>query len=275
MSRRPPDWLQVKRSDAPLILAFPHTGQWIPQSLEGDFASRWTALRDTDWHVERLYEGLVDATIVRTAVSRSVIDCNRDPSGASLYPGQASTELCPTTTFDGAPLYRPGCAPAIPDIAARRTRWFEPYHAAITAEIERLRVRHTHIAVYDCHSIRSRIPRLFEGDLPVFNIGTNRGTTCDPALAQAVLAKCEATGRGAVLDGRFRGGWTTRHHARPEHGVHAVQMELAIRAYAEEPGEAAHESNWPPPWDAARAATTRRELSTILTAITEHLKDIP
>src|SRR5580693_9158364 len=154
-------WLQVRRGDAPLLLCMPHTGTDIPARIAGQLLSPWLARKDTDWWIERLYEFGTDlgATLIRTSVSRSVIDANRDPSGVSLYPGQATTELCPTTTFDGEPLYRPGAAPDADEIAARLTRWFEPYHRAIAAEIDRLHQRHPRVVLYDCHSIRSQIPR--------------------------------------------------------------------------------------------------------------------
>lgn len=251
------DWLHVARADTPLILAFPHGGTDLP---EGDFRSDWIARRDADWYIAALYDGLVEATTIATDVSRSVIDVNRDPSGASLYPGQATTELCPTTTFDGDPLYRDGAGP---DIAERRRRWFDPYHDALAAEVARLRTLHDRVVVYDCHSIRSRIPRLFDGELPELNIGTNGGATCDPALTQAV-AKA-ASGRSHVVDGRFRGGWTTRHYGRPLEGIHAIQMEIAIRAYLDEPAEVTPD-NWPPHYDPDRAAPLRLDLARILNA---------
>ena len=253
-------WLHVERSDTPLILAFPHGGTELGETVSA-FRSPWLAIRDTDWHIRALYDGLAEATLIWTDVSRSVIDCNRDPSGASLYPGQATTGLCPTETFDGEPLYRPGEAP---DIEARRTTFFRPYHAAIDAEIARLRVLHPRVVLYDCHSIRSAVPRLFEGVLPELNIGTDNGATCDPALSDAVVAACGD--RSHVLNGRFRGGWTTRHYGRPADGVHAIQMEIAMRAYLDETADAPNEANWPPAWDAGRAAPLRRQLARILAA---------
>lgn len=264
-----PDWLRVTRSDSPLILAFPHGGTQVPAELADRFVSPWRTIRDTDWHIADLYAGLADATLVATAISRSVIDVNRDPSGASLYPGQATTELCPTTTFDGDPLYRPGMALDAADIADRRTRWFDPYHAALAAEIERVKARHGRAVLYDCHSIRSVIPRLFDGELPVFNIGTNHGTTCDPALRDAVAAVCAASGRSSVVDGRFRGGWTTRHYGRPAGGVHAIQMEIACRAYLDEPEGVVDEGNWPVPYAPALAADTRAILARVLGTVTD------
>ena len=255
------DWLHVARSDAPLILAFPHGGTGLA-GFDADFISPWWARRDADWHIRALYQGLAEATCVWTDISRSVIDCNRDPSGVSLYPGMATTGLCPVETFDGEPLYREGRAP---DVAARRDAWFAPYHAALAGEIARLRAIHPRVVVYDCHSIRSHVPRLFDGALPVFNIGTNDGATCDPALAEAVVAACE--GQSHVLNGRFKGGWTTRHYGAPARGVHAIQMELAMRAYLDEP-EVLTEANWPPAYHPTRAAPLRGQLAQILSAAT-------
>ena len=269
-----PAWLRIARSNSPLILAMPHAGTDLPGPLAERFVSRWWALRDADWHIPELYTGLADATIVATTVSRSAIDLNRDPSGASLYPGQATTGLCPTTSFDGDPLYGDAGEPDPAEIDARRDAHFTPYHAALTAEVARLRALHPHIVVFDCHSIRSRIPRLFEGELPELNVGTNSGVTCAPALKQAVALACAESGRSHVIDGRFRGGWTTRHYGRPETGVHAIQLELAMRAYLDEPDGAVDPGNWPPPFDPARAAPLRADLANILAAILATVKGL-
>ena len=180
-----PNWLRIERRDAPLIISIPHAGTDLAE-FEPRFVSPWLARRDADWHIPELYDfaGAIGATIVRTEISRSIIDVNRSPDGASLYPGQATTELCPTTTFDGEPLYLKGRAPRAADIAERRARYYAPYHEALRSEIARLRRKHQRIALYDAHSIRSIIPRLFDGKLPVFNLGTNSGRSCSPALAR-------------------------------------------------------------------------------------------
>lgn len=261
------DWLEIHRGEAPLLVAFPHTGTDLPPDLEARFVSPWLARKDADWWIDRLYgfaQGL-GATTVRTRISRSVIDCNRDPSGASLYPGQATTGLCPETSFDGEPLYR-GAGPDSAEIEARRDAYFSPYHAAIRGELDRLRGLHSHVVLYDAHSIRSHIPRLFEGQLPQFNIGTNGGATCAPALAHGVQAVCADSGFTHVLDGRFRGGWTTRHYGHPESGIHAIQMELAMRGYMEEP-ETAMPENWPTPMiaDPAILSTLQQVILACLT----------
>jgi len=229
-------FLTVHRGDEPLIVSLPHTGTELPGKILPRLVSPRMALKDTDWRIDALYGFARDlgATTVHTALSRSAIDVNRDPFGLSLYPGQATTGLVPVETFDGEPLYRAGEAPGEAEIADRRERWFAPYHAALAQEIARLAARHSRLVLYDCHSIRSRVPRLFEGELPVFNVGTNGGTSCEAALRDAIVDACRRSGESLVIDGRFKGGFITRHYGAPGRGVHAIQMELAQRFYMDE-----------------------------------------
>jgi formiminoglutamase len=261
-----PTWLTVMRGEGALIVSMPHTGTDIPAEIESGLVSAWLGRTDADWWVNRLYDfaSELGATLIRTAISRTVIDVNRDPTGASLYPGRPTTELCPTTTFDGEPLYRSGQAPTPEQIASRRATYFAPYHEAVVTEIERLRARYPVVVLYDCHSIRSTIPRLFEGALPNFNIGTNSGASCAPALTEAVESVCARTSFTHVTNARFKGGYTTRHHGRPDEGVHAIQMELACRGYMREPIEAINAGNWPTPYDEVTAGPMREALKLIL-----------
>jgi formiminoglutamase len=259
------------RNDAPLILSMPHAGVEIPEPFADGLVSEWLARRDADWWIDRLYDFAValGATVVRTSISRTVIDVNRDPGGASLYPGQATTELCPTITFDGEPLYRAGRAPDATAIAQRREAYHAPYHAALAAEIKRLKAEHPSVVLYDCHSIRSRIPRLFAGDLPNFNLGTYDGASCAAALAAAVERACERAEYSRVTNGRFKGGYITRHYGRPAQGIHALQMELACRGYMrEEPGPV-EPGSWPPHYNEEHAAPMREALKDTLSACLE------
>ncbi|PZQ10406.1 MAG: hypothetical protein DI565_20005 [Ancylobacter novellus] len=160
-----PSWLSVARGDAPLLVSIPHAGTAIPPPYDNGLKSLWIARKDTDWWIDRLYAPAipVGTTVIRTSISRTVIDVNRDPAETSLYPGTATTGLCPTTTFDGEALYENGTEPSAEAVRDRRRGFFDPYHAAMRAEISRLRSLHPAVVVYDCHSIRSEIPRLFDG----------------------------------------------------------------------------------------------------------------
>ncbi|MBA4164884.1 MAG: N-formylglutamate deformylase [Erythrobacter sp.] len=223
----------VVPGSSPLILSQPHSGTWLPDEVRAALNEDARGLIDTDWHVSELYDGLADdATIVRANFSRYVIDANRPPDGASLYPGQNTTGLVPMSDFDGRPIWR--VPPNEVGIAHRLSLFHQAYHAAIEGEIARLRALHGHVLLYDCHSIRSQIPFLFEGTLPDLNIGTNGGASCALAIERAIADVCaRAEGFTSVLNGRFKGGWTTRHYGHPDTGVNAFQMEIAQRAYLE------------------------------------------
>jgi formiminoglutamase len=260
------DFLEIHRGTAPLIVSMPHTGIEIPKSIESRLVSPWLARKDADWWIEKLYDFApsLGATTIRTTISRTVIDVNRDPSGQSLYPSQTTTGLCPTETFDGEALYR-GAPPDNEEIAARRKRYFDPYHSALQVEIARLKARHESVVLYEAHSIRSRVPRLFDGELPQFNIGTNSGQSCAYRLTTNMEDICKESGFSHVADGRFKGGWTTRHYGQPGAGIHAIQMELACRGYMDEPLQP-NELNWPTPYAETRAAKLRLILVNIFRA---------
>lgn len=251
--------VEIRAGTSPVILAFPHTGTDVPADVAVRLNETGRVLADTDWHIHRLYDGLLPgATTVRATFHRYVIDANRDPAGASLYPGQNTTGLVPLTDFDGAPIWQMGEEPDEAEVARRVEAFHRPYHAALAAELARVKALHGVAILYDCHSIRSQIPFLFEGKLPDFNIGTDGGRTCDPAIERAVVETCaSAEGYTSVLNGRFRGGWTTRHYGRPDQNVHAIQMELA---------QATHLAAEAPPfaYDARKAEPLRAVLSDLL-----------
>jgi len=257
----------VSRGHSPVILAFPHVGTELPDDIIRRLNDEGRKLRDTDWHVDRLYAGLLPgATTVRATFHRYCIDANRDPEGHSLYPGQNTTGLVPATDFDARPIWRE--APDEAEIARRRAAFHAPYHAALAAEVERVKALHGVAILYDCHSIRSECPFLFDGRLPDFNIGTDNGRTCAPEIEKAVADVCRnADGYASVVNGRFRGGWTTRHYGRPETGVHAVQMELA---------QITHLATEAPPfaYDEDKAERLRIHLKTILERLQEAARQL-
>jgi N-formylglutamate deformylase len=227
-----------RRGSRPLLISMPHAGTRLPPALAARLTAAACRVPDTDWHLERLYDFAdeLGASVLAATHSRYVIDLNRPPDGASLYPGRSVTGLCPIDTFDDEPLYaETGDQPDAAEIAARRDAAWLPYHRQLASELQRIRSQHGVAALWDAHSIRSWLPRFFDGRLPDFNLGTANGASCDPSLAQSLLRIArEATGYTCVLNGRFTGGYITRHYGCPAENVFAVQLEMAQSSYMRE-----------------------------------------
>lgn len=250
------------RGDSPLIVDVPHAGTYVPGRLASRLTPAARALPDTDWHVEKLFafSAREGATLFVATHSRYVVDLNRDPTGAALYPGADNTELCPTRTFGNEAIYAPGEVPDADEIHARRADYFAPYHAALAAEVERVRNRHGYAVLLDAHSIASEVPRFFAGRLPDLNLGTADGASCAPqAEAAAALVLASADGFSSVVNGRFKGGYVTRHYGQPARHLHALQLESAQACYMDEA----------PPyrWEPARAAAFVGVLERLVAAL--------
>jgi N-formylglutamate amidohydrolase len=255
---------RLVRGDSPLIVDVPHAGRHVPDAIALRMERRARALPDTDWHVDSLYDfvAATGATLAMATHSRYVVDLNRDPSGAVLYPGADNSELCPTRTFANDPIYRDGETPAEREIAARRITFFDPYHAMLEREIERVRARHGYAIVLDGHSIAARVPRFFAGRLPDLNLGTADGRSCAPslqALATSVIAG--AGGFSHVVNGRFKGGYITRRFGTPATGVHALQLEMVQDCYMD--------ASRPEAFDPERVAPLSRVLERLVVALAE------
>ena len=231
------DLLHLHRGSAPLLISVPHDGTRVPDDIAARFTDAARGVPDTDWHVARLYAFAREAgaSLLVPTHSRYVIDLNRSEDDVSLYPGQNTTGLCPIVRFTGDPVYRDGETPSEDEVRARVDRYWRPYHAALRAEIARIRAAHGRCVLWEAHSIRSVLPFLFEGRLPDLNLGTAAGASCAPALQRRLEAVLDAQGDYShVVNGRFKGGYITRHYGDPAHGVDAVQLELAQLNYMDE-----------------------------------------
>lgn len=233
----------------PLVVSMPHTGTLLPDDLAGRYNDVGRSVCDTDWHIDKLYDfvGELDATVIAARLSRWVIDLNRDPAGAALYPGAFETGLCPTQTFTQAPIYADGQAPDEAEVARRLDAYWRPYHQQLGAAIDAAKSRHGFALLLDAHSIASECPLLFEGRLPDINFGTNSGRSCSPAVIAAAVEALAPHDFTHVVDGRFKGGWITRHYGRPDEGIHALQIELAQATYLDETAPRRFDPNFAQP----------------------------
>ncbi|RAR53831.1 N-formylglutamate deformylase [Paraburkholderia unamae] len=226
----------IERGTAPLLVSIPHLGTCIPEALQDRYTPTALTVADTDWHLDRLYAFAreMGATVLGARVSRYVIDLNRPPNDESLYPGQTTTGLCPAETFRGEPVYKPGCAPDAARRAERVAQYWQPWHDTLAAELARLRELHANVLLWEAHSIASVLPRLFENKLPDLNLGTQDGRTCAGAVQQAAVDAMQASPFTSVANGRFKGGYITRHYGAPERGIHAIQLEMCQSTYMSE-----------------------------------------
>jgi N-formylglutamate deformylase len=227
----------LRKGRAPLLVSVPHCGTVIPPVLSARMTPVAQHLDDTDWHVDVLYDfaASLDASMLVAAYSRYVIDLNRPPDNANLYPGQDTTGLCPVDTFSRELLYPAGKEPDEAEIEERRKTYWQPYHDALQEELTRIRDAHGYALLWDAHSIRSEVPRFFQGRLPDLNFGTNSGASCGVGFGEALLRTAGTfEGYTSVLNGRFKGGYITRHNGRPKENFHSVQLEMAQCTYMEE-----------------------------------------
>ena len=250
----------LKPGTTPLLVSLPHCGELIPDELRPRYLPRALAVEDTDWHLHKLYAFAAEmgASVLQPRASRFVIDLNRPSDNAPMYPGANNTELCPTRFFSGEPLYRDGLAPDAAETARRVSTYWRPYHVALSSELVRLHGLHGHAVLLDGHSIQAELPWLFEGRLPDLNLGTAGGASCAPALRERLAGVLAAhPSHSHIVDGRFKGGYITRHYGRPADGVHAVQMEMGWHCYMTPPHD----------YDEARAAAVLPVLRGIVDAL--------
>lgn len=254
------DIFELHRGTAPLLISVPHDGTAVPDDIAVRLTDSARRVPDTDWHMSRLYAFAreLGASMIVPAHSRYVIDLNRSEDDVSLYPGQNTTGLCPIVQFTGEPVYREGMAPGEDEIRARVDRYWRPYHQALQGEIERMKAEHGRIVLWEGHSIKGELPFLFEGRLPDLNLGTANGASCSPELQSRLEGLLAGQGDyGFVINGRFKGGYITRHYGDRDNGVEAVQLEISQRIYMDEASFA---------WDRAKAARLQTLVRSLLEA---------
>lgn len=247
------------RGSEPLFITMPHVGTDIPSGMASRFSNEARTVPDTDWHIEKLYALARDmgASVLQAKWSRYVVDLNRPPDDQSLYPGQATTGLCPVVRFDGGEIYQPGQQPDATEIDDRRAIYWQPWHDKLQDTLNSMREEFPRVVMWDAHSIRSVLPQFFQGKLPDFSIGTNDGQSCDPELEQRIADLAQQSSHFTMVsNGRYKGGYITRHYAAPERGIHTIQMELAQSAYMRE--------TLPWAWESDQAVALQERLKVML-----------
>jgi N-formylglutamate deformylase len=258
----------LHQGSSPLLVSVPHAGTHIPPAMRHLFTPKALAVEDTDWHLDVIYDDVKTqhASLLRPHLSRYVVDLNRPPDGAAMYPGVNNTGFCPTTDFEGLAIYQAGCAPDAAQMAQRRVDYWQPYHDALAQELARIKAVHGYAVLFDGHSIKSHLPWLFEGKLPDLNIGTASGSSCATNLREAIAhLLAQQNGFTYAIDGRFKGGYITRHYGQPSQGIHAVQLEMCWSTYMQEAAPFTLD-----PQRHARLAPVLQQLTQLLASVVPH-----
>tara|TARA_R110002049_G_scaffold175316_3_gene342624 strand:- start:2182 stop:2991 length:810 start_codon:yes stop_codon:yes gene_type:complete len=257
------DIFKLKRGKSKLLVSMPHVGTQLPEWLIPRMSQESMSLPDTDWYLEELYDFLqdIDVTVISANYSRYVVDLNRSADDMSLYPGSNVTGLCPTDTFDGNSIYEHEAKLDAIEVKSRLDKFWYPYHDALASEIARIKAIHSNVIVWEAHSIRSEVPRFFDGELPHLNIGTADGTTCQHEIIEKIMDVIKTNGDYSwVENGRFKGGFITRHYAQPSLGINTMQLEIAMRSYMDE-------SSLSPKFDNDKATSLRGLLKAMMQSI--------
>lgn len=233
----------------PVVVSSPHSGREIPEQERGLYARSPEELaHDGDLYVDELYDGAAElgATFITTPYSRFVIDLNRLPddvsprsvAGARMrrapgYYGDRGIIWAHDT--HGEPIYeRP-----LPeeDFLRRRSLYYEPYHAALTSELERLRAEFGFAILLDAHSMPSRAARMHPDPgkrRPDVVPGDLHGVGCGRWLSRLTTSFWRASGFAVQPNTPYKGGGIVRLHGRPTDGIHAIQLELNRALYMDE-----------------------------------------
>lgn len=253
----------------PLLISIPHAGTALSPGLHERLSNEARSMPDTDWFVDRLYAFARDlgASVLLAKASRLVVDLNRPRDDQPLYSASQTrlmTGVLPLQCFSGAAVYHDGQEPIAAETTERLALYWQPYHDLLRDSLHQIRHRHGHAIVLDAHSILSEMPLLFDGVLPDLNLGSNAGASAHPALLGMVIESLQGCSYSLAVDGRFQGGYITRRYGQPDQQIHALQLEIAQRAYMKE---------LPPCWDDPRAKPMQTCLQNLLRSLIEWTPD--
>jgi N-formylglutamate amidohydrolase len=252
-----------QRLSLPVLVAVPHAGRAYPPAVTARMRDPALAqLRLEDRHADRLGVAVARETGAALLVAhapRALLDLNRAEDDvdwdmieggrpediAPAAPGQhgnararSGLGLVPRRLPGSGEIWRGRLAPA--ELAARIAGIHRAYHAALAAELARIRAEWGAALLIDLHSMPPLRPGEGEARAPVFVLGDRFGAACDNVLIGRALAHLEARGAPAAHNRPYSGGYVLDRHGAPQAGVHAMQIEVCRAAYLDrhlaEPG---------------------------------------
>lgn len=231
------------------MIAVPHAGRAYPSALVGQ-------LRHSRDVVQKLEDRLVDrigcevarstgAGLLVAHAPRAMIDLNRSLEDIDWemlaradrpVEGGATISRRARSGLGLVPRRLPGVGELwrrrleYDELAARIEGVHEPYHDALSAELEALRDRWGAALLIDLHSMPPLPARQGHPGAQVV-LGDRFGATCHGSLVAAAFAHLAQRRRGAAHNRPYAGGYVLERHARPQGGIHALQVEIDRSRY--------------------------------------------
>ncbi|MGC3987639.1 MAG: N-formylglutamate amidohydrolase [Pseudorhodoferax sp.] len=239
----------------PVVLDSPHSGTVYPADFRAALPQA-TLRRAEDTHVEKLYAFAPSLGVgwIEAHFPRIYLDANRDTTELDTglldgpWPHPVTTDpvvlqkvrlgkgLIWKCTDEGEAIY--DRVLSVDEIQARIARCWQPYHAAVAAELDAAHARHGHCIHINCHSMPAVAashatlhPGLHHAD---FVVGDRDGSTADSALSQALCAFLRARGYSVDYNHPYKGVELVRRHGRPAEHRHSIQVEINRGLYMDE-----------------------------------------
>ncbi len=241
--------IRPRRLVAPIVFNSPHSGRvYPPRFLAMTRLDHLSIRQSEDAFVDELFSRAphLGAPLLRAHFPRAYLDANREPW--ELDPTMfieplsdrfntnsprvaAGLGTLARVVAENKPIYRERLT--LEDARMRIEGIYHPYHAALQKLLSEALASFGVAVLIDCHSM-PRIGRHGERATPDIVLGDRYGTTCASALIDLVETTFIAAGLKVARNRPYAGGFCTRSYGRPQHGVHALQIEISRHLYMNE-----------------------------------------
>ena len=241
--------VRPRRLTAPLVFNSAHSGRDYPDRfLEMTRLDPLAIRQSEDAWVDELFGRAphLGIPLLRAHFPRAYLDVNREPW--ELDPQmfvEPLSDRCNTTSprvaaglgtlarvvAENKPIYRERLT--LDDARMRIEGIYQPYHAQLQTLLSEAINAFGAAVLIDCHSM-PRLSRPGDRLAPDVVLGDRYGTTCAPAIIDLVETVFTGCGLRVARNRPYAGGFATRAYGRPQHGVHAVQIEVSRHLYMNE-----------------------------------------
>ncbi len=255
--------VEVAHGQTPLIVALPHVGSHMPQTVSARLAEAGRSFSDTDRYLDRLVGGLDPLpSHVRARFSRCVSDAEVSTlSTERNHPKSGYVGVVPLLDRTGGEIWSKQPTPH--EAAQWQAAYYAPFHAALSAEIAYTRARHQRAVIATLHTLPDE-QQFLDWDIV---ISTDLKTPYALTASTQFTRFLQSAGQyRCLLTGMAPARWITRHHSKPDLSVYTFQINIRSSCYTKAEGEARA-------FDASKAAPLQDFLAGAFQVLIDHLPD--